>query len=62
MSALPSTPSAAAVPQTDFARNAAAFARQHLRKEAVACYWWRLLTAWARHQPQGSRTDGFTPL
>jgi len=41
------------------ARNAAAFARQHLHARAVACYWWRLLSTWARLQPQPSRTDGF---
>jgi protein glucosyltransferase len=43
------------------AANAKAFARQHIRREAVACYWWRLLSAWAKQQPQGSRTEGFRP-
>ena len=44
------------------ANNAKIFAKQHLTKENVACYWWRLLSAWARQQTQGSRTEGFTPV
>ena len=44
------------------ARNSAAFAAQHLRREAMACYFWRLMTAWAKHMPSGSRTEGFSPI
>ena len=44
---------------TCLARNLKAFAKKHIRKEAVACYWWRLLTAWAEKQKEKSRTEGF---
>ncbi|KAL3927726.1 MAG: hypothetical protein SGPRY_002690 [Prymnesium sp.] len=37
----------------------AAFARQHLQKHAVACYWWQLLTEFAALQSFKPRTEGF---
>ena len=37
-------------------------ARQHINEASQACYWWRLLTAWARQQHEPSRTDGFSPF
>ena len=39
--------------------NLNALAKRHINKEAVACYWWRLLSTWKRQQPEESRTDGF---
>ena len=39
-------------------------AKRHLTREAVACYVWRLLTAWAALQPEKSRgvNEGFSAL
>jgi hypothetical protein len=31
----------------------------HVNREAIACYWWRLLTTWKKQQPEESRTKGF---
>jgi hypothetical protein len=42
--------------------NLARLARAHVNKDAIACYWWRLLTAWKRQQPEESRTEGFMPI
>ena len=39
------------------ARNSAAFAAKHLRREALACYFHRLMTAWSRNMPSGSRGE-----
>jgi len=47
---------------TCLANNLKAFAKKHVRREAVACYWWRLLTAWAEKQKEKSRTEGFQAL
>jgi hypothetical protein len=44
------------------ARNANALARAHLNEATQACYWWRLLTAWARLQPAPPRSAGFNPI
>ena len=44
------------------ADNLGRLAAQHIRREAIACYWWRLLSAWARLQRGGGRTEGFFPL
>lgn len=44
------------------ARNAKRFAEKHIRKEMTACVWWRLFSELARKQPQGSRTEGLSPL
>ena len=44
------------------AQNSKAFAKRHLRREALACYFFRLMTALARRMPVGSRTDGFVPI
>jgi hypothetical protein len=44
------------------ARNAKRFAEKHIRKETIACVWWRLLTELARKQPGGSRTEGLSPV
>jgi len=41
------------------ARNAAALMATHVTAEATAAYLWRLLTAWAALQSEGSRTEGF---
>ena len=42
--------------------NLAAFAKQHVTRDAALCYWWRLLTTWAAQTPEGSRTEGFEPI
>jgi FMN phosphatase YigB (HAD superfamily) len=34
-------------------------ADEHVNREAIACYWWRLLTTWKKQQPEDSRTHGF---
>jgi len=34
-------------------------ADEHVNREAIACYWWRLLTTWKKQQPDESRTHGF---
>ena len=34
-------------------------ATAHVNREAIACYWWRLLTTWKKQQPEESRTQGF---
>jgi hypothetical protein len=44
------------------ADNLRALAIKHVRKEAAACYWWRLLSAWAEKQHQTPRTEGFAPV
>ena len=43
------------------ADNLAAAARRYVSVEGVACYVWRLLTAYARIQNGGSRREGFRP-
>lgn len=40
-------------------KNLEKLAIQHVNREAIACYWWRLLTTWKKQQPQESRTQGF---
>ena len=42
--------------------NLAKLAKTHVNTNAIACYWWRLLTEWKRHQPQESRTEGFQQI
>ena len=37
----------------------ATFARQHLHKHAIACYWWQLLTQFAGLQSFHARHEGF---
>jgi hypothetical protein len=44
------------------ADNLRALAKKHVRKEAAACYWWRLLSAWADKQHEAPRTEGFAPV
>jgi hypothetical protein len=43
------------------ADNLAAAAKRYVSVEGVACYVWRLLTAYARIQTNGSRLEGFDP-
>ena len=44
----------------DIGAAGAAFARQHLTKYAVACYWWQLLTEFAALQSFKARSEGFS--
>ena len=44
------------------AANGQRFAKKHLHKHAIACYWWQLLSAFAELQDFEPRTEGFRPL